>query len=67
MSGREKIDLDYVDSDFDRRPDPASCYNCNSGWKHGCCDDLCIGANEANECEDRYACKVCNPDGEYDR
>lgn len=50
----------------DDEPDTIGCWNCESGWKHTCMDDLCRGGNSAAECEDGgLACSICNPDGEY--
>lgn len=34
------------------------------GWFHGCCDDMCRGCNEPEDCDNGYPCKNCNPDGE---
>lgn len=29
----------------------SACYECHGeGFKHGCCDDMCIGSNEAEDC-----------------
>lgn len=46
-------------------PGPEGCYNCNGGWLHGCCDDLCRGCNEAFDCDAARPCPICNRDGEY--
>ena len=40
------------------------CVNCDGGWNHGCCDDLCRGSNEPEWCEFARACRHCNPHGE---
>lgn len=41
------------------------CVHCAyDGWHHGCCDDLCRGSNEAQDCDSAHPCKHCNPDGE---
>ncbi len=41
------------------------CIHCQfDGWHHGCCDDMCIGSNEPEWCENAYPCRHCNPHGE---
>lgn len=40
------------------------CVNCDGGWRHGCCDDLCIGSNETDRCDYARKCLTCNPNGE---
>lgn len=54
----------YDDEDTYDESDDIGCYECNSGWKHGCMDDLCRGGNDASECHDAIACRACNPTGE---
>ena len=39
------------------------CVNCDGGWRHGCCDDLCRGSNEPEWCENAIFCRTCNPHG----
>ncbi|HEU4804472.1 MAG TPA: hypothetical protein VFS91_01465 [Nitrobacter sp.] len=41
------------------------CYECDQGWKHGCCDDMCIACTEAPWCDDAYPCRLCNPHGDF--
>lgn len=55
----------FVDSydDYDDSPG-IGCANCDGGWSHGCCDDLCRGSNEPEWCENAIACWTCNPHGE---
>lgn len=48
----------------DDGPDTIGCWNCEGGWKHGCMDDLCRGSLDACDCDDGYACRLCNPTGE---
>jgi hypothetical protein len=44
--------------------DEIGCVNCDNGWKHGCCDDLCIGCtDEAIDCFSPVPCRECNPKG----
>ena len=58
----ESQDLD--DFDYDES-DAIGCYNCEGGWRHTCCDDLCRNCNEAYDCDDGgRPCKLCNPRGE---
>jgi hypothetical protein len=40
------------------------CCNCDGGWNHGCCDDLCYGSNEPEWCENAIPCRHCNPFGD---
>lgn len=50
--------------EYDHDDEPG-CYNCDmSGWRHGCLDDMCRGANEGDECPDAIPCRECNPRGE---
>lgn len=52
------------EDDYDDEPG-IGCYECEGGWKHTCCDDLCRACNEAVDCEDGgRPCRVCNPHGE---
>jgi hypothetical protein len=39
------------------------CVQCDRGWLHGCCDDMCRNCEEAVDCPNAWACK-CNPDGD---
>jgi hypothetical protein len=48
--------------DYDERE--IGCVDCDSGWRHGCCDDLCYGSNEPEWCDNAIACCHCNPHGE---
>ncbi len=34
------------------------------GWRHGCCDDMCIACNEPEWCENGIPCRHCNPFGD---
>lgn len=55
---------DYDDEEFEVTP--IGCGHCQQdGWFHGCCDDLCRGSNEPEDCDNAYPCKECNPDGAY--
>jgi hypothetical protein len=55
----------YDDFDFDDDgPDEIGCYECEDGWRHGCCDDLCRGSVEAVDCDAAHPCRLCNPRGE---
>jgi hypothetical protein len=49
--------------DYDERE--IGCVDCDSGWRHGCCDDLCYGSVEPQDCDMARACPHCNPRGEY--
>lgn len=49
--------------DYDDSPG-IGCADCDSGWRHGCCDDLCCACNEAEGCDNPIACRHCNPNGE---
>lgn len=40
------------------------CSNCDSGWVHGCCDDLCRGSRGGPDCQSALACRACNPEGD---
>lgn len=40
------------------------CVNCDGGWRHGCCDDLCRGSNDSEWCENAIPCRTCNPFGD---
>ncbi len=53
-------DDEYSDDDIGG----IGCCNCDGGWHHGCCDDLCCGSNEAVDCDNAFPCKFCNPDGD---
>lgn len=46
-------------------PGNEGCYNCFSGWLHGCMDDLCRGSSEPEDCHAARPCPVCNPKGQY--
>lgn len=51
--------------DFDDYEDAEiGCVNCDAGWRHGCCDDLCRGSNEPQDCDYARKCLVCNKYGE---
>lgn len=52
------------DAYFDYDDREIGCVNCDGGWRHGCCDDMCIGSNEPEWCEDARPCRTCNPYGE---
>ncbi|MDR7257752.1 hypothetical protein J2X47_001932 [Sphingomonas sp. BE270] len=49
---------------FDDDQTEIGCVNCDSGWHHGCCDDLCRGSNDPEWCDSAVACRHCNPYGE---
>ena len=49
---------------YDNEPDGIGCVHCDQGWEHGCCDDMCYGSTEAQDCPDTRPCKHCNPDGD---
>jgi hypothetical protein len=53
----DDFDLEYDDREF-------GCVNCDGGWRHGCCDDMCYGCNEPQWCPDALPCRHCNPHGE---
>lgn len=58
-------DSDNVQS-YDEEYGEIGCGLCNQdGWHHGCCDDLCRGSNEPQDCDFAHNCKHCNPDGDY--
>ncbi len=61
----EEYDDDY-DDDYDGPfGGGIGCAHCQqAGWHHGCCDDLCHGCNEPEDCDDAYPCRHCNPHGE---
>jgi hypothetical protein len=54
---------ELFDDDFER-PE-IGCYECDGGWKHGCCSDMCIGCYEAVECDRAYPCRLCNSSGGF--
>jgi hypothetical protein len=60
MSAQE----DWRDDGYYDDDDGIGCCNCDGGWRHGCCDDLCRGSNEAADCDRAYPCKLCNPEGD---
>lgn len=41
------------------------CSNCERGWVHACCDDLCRNSNDASDCSGAIACRACNPEGDF--
>ena len=41
------------------------CGNCDGGWNHGCCDDMCYACNEPEWCENAVPCRCCNPLGDW--
>ena len=49
---------------YDDEPQGLGCVHCDMGWLHGCCDDMCYGCNEPQDCPDAYPCRHCNPDGD---
>jgi hypothetical protein len=53
------------DDGFDYDEREIGCVNCDMGWRHGCCDDLCRGSVEPQDCENARACSHCNQHGEY--
>lgn len=53
-------DPDFYDED----DGSIGCANCDLGWRHGCCDDLCRGSSDAADCHNARACQTCNPDGD---
>ena len=59
---------DFDDDAWDNTGGPGSqgCYNCFSGWLHGCCDDLCRNSVADEDCPNRRPCSNCNKDGEYE-
>lgn len=62
MVGGKILDDDF--GDYDEAPG-IGCANCESGWRHGCMDDLCrSGADAAEDCESAVPCGYCNPNGE---
>lgn len=56
-------DDDFYDDDDDDMEGGVGCANCERGWVHGCCDDLCRG-RDAIDCHSAIACRTCNPDGD---
>jgi len=56
-------DPDFYDEDDD--DGSIGCANCDMGWRHGCCDDLCRGSYEASDCDSARPCQTCNPDGDH--
>jgi len=58
-------DVAYDEEDF---PSYAGCYNCGGGgWLHGCCEDMCRGSYDGEECSDARLCPICLGEGEIDR
>lgn len=57
-----EFDKDPDDDGFDERE--IGCVNCDGGWRHGCCDDLCRGSNDPEWCDFARKCPTCNPHGE---
>ena len=51
---------DYFDPDAGQ----IGCCNCDSGWRHGCCDDLCYASVAPVDCDAAIPCRFCNPNGE---
>jgi hypothetical protein len=64
MADRNEGLVPYIEYDPDL-PE-IGCCNCDGGWKHGCCDDLCYACNEPQWCENAISCRHCNPDGLFD-
>lgn len=65
-SAESDDDLDDWDDDPNiGGPGLMGCYNCDDGWLHGCCDDLCRGSVEAEDCDNARPCPNCNRDGLY--
>lgn len=57
--------VDQAQEDFDLCEErEIGCVNCDGGWRHGCCDDLCRGCNEPEWCDYARPCSTCNPHGE---
>lgn len=65
MTGRAEP-AEQPDDDFDGydESEGIGCVNCDGGWRHGCCDDLCRGCNEPEWCDLARPCPHCNPHGE---
>jgi hypothetical protein len=62
---REDARAAAEDDDYDDYDDgEIGCVNCDAGWRHGCCDDLCRGSNESQDCDSPRRCLTCNPHGE---
>lgn len=63
MSDKEREAEDEIEYDYDDAPG-IGCCDCDDGWKHGCCDDLCYGCNDPVDCDNAIPCRHCNPTGE---
>lgn len=51
--------------DFGEQRDQLGCVHCGyAGWRHACCDDVCIACYEPEDCPDARACRHCNPHGD---
>lgn len=65
MTEPDEMDEDgrwFADDDDGLRS--IGCCECESGWTHGCMDDMCRSCMSADECKDGYPCRHCNPGGE---
>jgi len=40
------------------------CWNCDMGWRHGCCSDMCMNCTEAAWCDYARPCPLCNSSGD---
>ncbi len=56
--------IDPDDNDFYEDEDGIGCSNCDGGWVHACCDDLCRGSADAADCLSARARQTCNPHGD---
>lgn len=53
------------DDDFYEEDEGIGCSNCDGGWVHACCDDLCRNTVSAQDCDSSLPCRSCNPDGDF--
>ena len=65
MSHDPQSPTDAADFFYDDDLPDIGCCNCDSGWRHGCCDDMCYGCNDPQDCDAAIPCRDCNPHGEY--
>lgn len=56
--------LEDDDCDHEFEGGGLGCVNCDNGWVHACCDDLCRNTNDATDCHSAIACRACNAEGD---
>ena len=63
MTSKPIVDDDGYDPDYDVTE--IVCYDCDSGWKHSCCSDMCMSCYDAQDyLYGGRPCRHCNPHGD---